>query len=196
VGMAISVNRRPPRRHAVDQLAAVGEPQRRAVRALHGEQRVGDRGRVRMPHRAAIARNERVFSVAHALTLPETRPRAPPRRYGTHGVHDAGAFLGRIAPRRAPPRHPASIVRLRRGRDNSSYRLTTARAPRIAVVKPESVSTFIEENPKVSGGSLLRPFLEMGGGSFEASARGWDTADHAKSVRDQLLENATGLKRP
>ena len=39
VRMAVAVDRRPPRRHAVDELATVGEPQHGAARSLDREQR-------------------------------------------------------------------------------------------------------------------------------------------------------------
>ena len=80
VRVAVAVDRRPPRRHAVDELAPVGEPEHRAARALHREQRLGDRRRVRVPDHAPIARDERVVASAsrgHATRDGALRPATP-----------------------------------------------------------------------------------------------------------------------
>jgi hypothetical protein len=85
VRMAIAVDRRPPRRHAVDELAAVGEPQRRAPRALDRVQRRRARRRVGMPDGAAVARDQRMLGLAHPATVPlglrAPRPSRPARRF-------------------------------------------------------------------------------------------------------------------
>jgi hypothetical protein len=57
--MAIAVDDRPPGRHPVDQLAAVGEAQSYALGRFHGEERIRLGRRVGVPHGAAIPLGER-----------------------------------------------------------------------------------------------------------------------------------------
>ncbi len=58
-GVAVAVDRGPPRRHAVDHVATVGETQPDALGARHepGRRRVGHRG-VRMPDVLAVEREQ------------------------------------------------------------------------------------------------------------------------------------------
>jgi hypothetical protein len=60
-GVAVAVDRRPPRRHPVDHLARAGDPQPDALRALDHARRLrrGRRG-VRVPHVPAVEVEQRV----------------------------------------------------------------------------------------------------------------------------------------
>jgi hypothetical protein len=63
-GMVVSVNGGPPRRHAVYQLAAVGESQANAARGFHElhRQRLGDRA-VGMPNVPAVLFEQNISGV-------------------------------------------------------------------------------------------------------------------------------------
>ncbi len=74
--MTVAVNRAPPRRHPVDQLAAVGERDSNAARG-RDQQRLGDPGHrpVRMPHVGAIECQQSSVSsgVAHLGSIESER---------------------------------------------------------------------------------------------------------------------------
>ncbi len=75
----VAVDRRPPRRHAVDGIASVGEPQPRPLGAhdRHRRQRRRHR-RVRVPDAGAIARDELSRRIDHREVLDTRRPQVAP----------------------------------------------------------------------------------------------------------------------
>src|SRR6185437_13774979 len=90
--MPVTVDRAPPRRHAIDQLAAIGQPQTHTIRA-DDLQRVTTSGHraVWMPHVTSVKLNQATYTrrTHGSRTRRGPRTRHPSRPEGAGCPYDA-----------------------------------------------------------------------------------------------------------
>ena len=121
LGHGVPVDRAPPRRHGVDDLArlavAVTQPQPDAVRRLHQVRRLGrECGGVGVPHVVAVERQQRLE--VEAVGVGSGRHRAPLCRY----PHGAGVRPRRGCSRPREPAGPSGRAGRRRGPGRTGVR--------------------------------------------------------------------------
>src|SRR6478736_6784707 len=85
--MPVTVDRAPPRRHAIDQLAAIGQPQTHTIRA-DDLQRVTTSGHraVWMPHVTSVKLNQASMVDGHPCNLHATHARLSYQAWAAHAA--------------------------------------------------------------------------------------------------------------